>query len=86
MFFPKSPKQSAAPIVAEETITEVNKMMAIVRESSKSNVHEFLDFCTHDNVHLPVASVDRLWYKEAVFYEVYVRAFCDSNGDGYGGS
>jgi maltose alpha-D-glucosyltransferase / alpha-amylase len=25
-----------------------------------------------------------LWYKDAVFYEVYVRAFCDSNGDGHG--
>lgn len=27
---------------------------------------------------------DRLWYKNAVFYEVYVRAFYDSNGDGHG--
>jgi len=25
-----------------------------------------------------------LWYKDAVFYEVYVRAFHDSNGDGHG--
>ena len=25
-----------------------------------------------------------LWYKNAVFYELYVRAFCDSNGDGQG--
>ncbi len=25
-----------------------------------------------------------LWYKDAVFYELYVRAFCDSNGDGNG--
>ncbi len=25
-----------------------------------------------------------LWYKNAVFYEVYVRAFRDSNGDGHG--
>ena len=24
------------------------------------------------------------WYKDAVFYEVYVRAFRDSNGDGHG--
>jgi maltose alpha-D-glucosyltransferase/alpha-amylase len=24
------------------------------------------------------------WYKDAVFYELYVRAFCDSNGDGNG--
>ena len=27
---------------------------------------------------------DPLWYKDAVFYEVYVRGFYDSNGDGYG--
>jgi maltose alpha-D-glucosyltransferase / alpha-amylase len=25
-----------------------------------------------------------LWYKNAVFYEINVRAFCDSNGDGKG--
>jgi len=28
--------------------------------------------------------MDLLWYKNAVFYEVYVRAFYDSNGDGHG--
>ena len=27
---------------------------------------------------------DPLWFKDAVFYEVHVRAFCDSNGDGTG--
>jgi maltose alpha-D-glucosyltransferase/alpha-amylase len=27
---------------------------------------------------------DQLWYKDAIFYEVYVRGFCDSNADGYG--
>ncbi|MGZ9234510.1 MAG: alpha-amylase family glycosyl hydrolase, partial [Anaerolineales bacterium] len=27
---------------------------------------------------------DELWYKDAVFYEVAVRAFKDSNGDGHG--
>jgi maltose alpha-D-glucosyltransferase/alpha-amylase len=24
------------------------------------------------------------WYQEAVFYELYLRAFCDGNGDGHG--
>ena len=28
--------------------------------------------------------MDTLWYKDAVFYEVYVRAYRDSNGDGHG--
>ncbi len=27
---------------------------------------------------------DPLWYKDAVFYEVYLRAFADGNGDGIG--
>jgi len=27
---------------------------------------------------------DELWYKNAVFYELHVRAFCDSDGDGKG--
>ena len=29
-------------------------------------------------------NTDLLWYKDAVFYEVFVRAFADSNGDGIG--
>jgi maltose alpha-D-glucosyltransferase/alpha-amylase len=27
---------------------------------------------------------DELWYKEALIYQLHVRAFCDSNGDGIG--
>ena len=27
---------------------------------------------------------DSLWYKDAIIYEVHVRAFQDSNGDGIG--
>src|SRR5690606_9854122 len=26
----------------------------------------------------------QLWYKDAVFYEIHVRAYSDSNGDGIG--
>ncbi len=32
----------------------------------------------------PLLAADREWYKDAVFYEVHVRAFADSNGDGVG--
>lgn len=28
---------------------------------------------------------DPLWFKDAIIYEVPVRAFADSNGDGIGG-
>jgi maltose alpha-D-glucosyltransferase/alpha-amylase len=32
----------------------------------------------------PIKSGEPLWFKDAVFYEVSVRAFFDSNGDGIG--
>src|SRR5216684_303852 len=32
----------------------------------------------------PGSTADPLWYKDAVFYELHVRAFRDSNGDGIG--
>lgn len=32
----------------------------------------------------PGTSVDPLWYKDAVIYEVPVKSFCDGNGDGIG--
>ncbi|HTB96052.1 MAG TPA: maltose alpha-D-glucosyltransferase [Terracidiphilus sp.] len=30
------------------------------------------------------SATDRLWYKDAIIYELHVRAFADSNGDGIG--
>ena len=32
----------------------------------------------------PGSAADPLWYKDAIIYELYVRAFKDSNGDGIG--
>ena len=29
-------------------------------------------------------SVDPLWYKDAIIYELHVKTFCDSDGDGMG--
>jgi maltose alpha-D-glucosyltransferase/alpha-amylase len=29
-------------------------------------------------------SVDPLWYKDAIIYQMHVKAFCDANGDGIG--
>jgi hypothetical protein len=29
-------------------------------------------------------SEDPLWYKDAIIYQLHVKAFCDSNGDGIG--
>ena len=33
---------------------------------------------------MPTREKDPLWYKDAIIYELHVRAFCDSNGDGIG--
>jgi maltose alpha-D-glucosyltransferase/alpha-amylase len=30
------------------------------------------------------SAIDPLWYKDAIIYELHVRAFADSNGDGIG--
>ncbi|HLY42976.1 MAG TPA: maltose alpha-D-glucosyltransferase [Terracidiphilus sp.] len=30
------------------------------------------------------SAIDPLWYKDAIIYEIHVRAFADSNGDGIG--
>ena len=32
----------------------------------------------------PGSAEDSLWYKDAIIYELHVRAFKDSNGDGIG--
>src|SRR3954452_16793354 len=29
-------------------------------------------------------SVDPLWFKDAIIYELHVKTFCDSDGDGIG--
>lgn len=39
--------------------------------------------CTAD-LHHDLSTSSRLWYKDAVIYQVHVRAFRDSNGDGTG--
>src|SRR5699024_7774932 len=35
-------------------------------------------------IQLPGLSLDPLWHRRAVFYEVMVRSYVDSNGDGTG--
>ncbi len=31
-----------------------------------------------------ISSADPLWFKDAIIYQLHVRAFCDANGDGIG--
>jgi len=53
----------------------------------KGSIYRLEPYLTHIKPLETAKKVDepqRMWYKEAVFYEVYVRAFSDSNGDGIG--
>jgi len=43
-----------------------------------------MDWVSSPFFYLNTMTNDNLWYKDAVFYQVSVRAFKDSNGDGYG--
>src|SRR5260221_6995165 len=49
--------------------------MSLKKKTSRKNLRTNL---------LPQASEDPLWYKDAIIYELHVRAFADSNGDGIG--
>jgi maltose alpha-D-glucosyltransferase/alpha-amylase len=37
-----------------------------------------------DRATSPISANDPLWYKDAIIYQTHVKAFRDSNGDGYG--
>jgi maltose alpha-D-glucosyltransferase/alpha-amylase len=39
---------------------------------------------SHSHITVPRSHTDPLWYKDAIIYEVHVRAFYDSNNDGVG--
>lgn len=64
--------------------SRVRKQTDLARQSSLASHDEVIDFSTHTEITQPITDSQRHWYKEAVFYEVYVRAFCDSNADGFG--
>jgi len=51
--------------------TETTSRSRIAKSASEKNASE-----------TPIDS--KLWYKEAVFYELYIRAFCDTTGSGCG--
>ena len=37
-----------------------------------------------DQTTAPIDRGDRDWYKDAIIYQLHVKAFCDANGDGIG--
>jgi maltose alpha-D-glucosyltransferase/alpha-amylase len=51
-----------------------------------SNLQQSVRLIIYENqrVKKPASATDPLWYKDAIIYELHVRAFADSNGDGIG--
>lgn len=43
----------------------------------------FLIFFTSCNSQIIIDSTEKIWWKETVFYEIYMPSFKDSNGDGF---
>src|SRR3984957_1097049 len=46
--------------------------------------HEEFTMKNHKHLAATILPADPLWYKDAIIYELHVRAFHDSNGDGIG--
>ena len=47
-------------------------------------VHNFEQPSENKHVKKAGSATDPLWYKDAIIYELHVRSFQDSNGDGIG--
>lgn len=67
------------------------KLRTVARLTGKKLGTDFFDALLHlvnSEPDKPLARRDgkitRTWWKEAVFYQIYPRSFCDSNGDGIG--
>jgi maltose alpha-D-glucosyltransferase/alpha-amylase len=69
---PLQPGFAAERVAA--TIPNVCNLQQCVRLLIKEN----------QRVKKPASATDPLWYKDAIIYELHVRAFADSNGDGIG--
>jgi pullulanase/glycogen debranching enzyme len=79
----KHEEEKSKPLFSSSEESPPSSKGNLQRQMSLSSLDEIVDFTLHETIEQPVND-QRLWYKEAVFYEVYVRAFCDSNADGHG--
>jgi maltose alpha-D-glucosyltransferase/alpha-amylase len=57
--------------------------VALVSKSA-SYPEDAIDERGYPHVKKPCSANDPLWYKDAIIYEIHVRAFADSNADGIG--
>ena len=72
-------------------ITKGLKLSAIPKFAGKAvpNIDQVIDtmidlFNQEEGTRMPSPSDSRVWWKEAVVYQIYPRSFMDGNGDGIG--
>lgn len=70
------------PLEEKKQLQDLRKIRLQWLESSQRSLTALTDYSSHDELVYP--SEEKLWYKEAVFYEVYLRAYCDTTGNGRG--